>query len=170
MEENAREDASYIALIGEGKGKKPVKQSQDSFVDSDAKKKNMKYYYCKKKGYFKLKCKKLKANQVAGTVPENRRVERSKTQTAKVTAISKEKDIVCLFIAQGSTSDLAGKWIIDLGATLPMTSRKKWFINYSSFKTSIPIGLGNNSIIKAIRLGSVRISMTVDKKSRLFEL
>jgi len=62
LEENTHEDASYIALIGEGKGKKPVKQSQDSSVDSDAKKKNMKYHYCKRKGYFKLECKKLKAN------------------------------------------------------------------------------------------------------------
>jgi len=51
-----------------------------------------------------------------------------------------------------------------------MTSRKEWFINYSSFKTSISIGLGNNSIIKAVGSGLVRISMTVDGKSRLFEL
>jgi len=51
-----------------------------------------------------------------------------------------------------------------------MTSKKKWFINYSPFKTSILIGLGNDSIIKAVRSGSIRISMTVDKKSRLFEL
>jgi len=51
-----------------------------------------------------------------------------------------------------------------------MTSKKKWFINYSPFKISILIGLGNDSIIKAVRSGSIRISMTVDKKSRLFEL
>ena len=170
LEENTHEDASYIALIGEGKGKKPVKQSQDSSVDSDAKKKNMKYHYCKRKGYFKLECKKLKANQAAGTVPENKRVERLKTQTAKVVTISKEEDVVCLFIAQGSTSDLARRQIINLGATSLMTSKKKWFINYSPFKTSILIGLGNDSIIKAVRSGSIRISMTVDKKSRLFEL
>jgi len=51
-----------------------------------------------------------------------------------------------------------------------MTSRKEWFINYFPFKTSIPIGLGDDSIIKAVGLGLVRISMTVDGKSRLFEL
>jgi len=73
-------------------------------------------------------------------------------------------------MAWGSTSDLAGRWIIDSGAISLMMSRKEWFINYSSFKTSIPIGLGNNSIIKAVRLGSVRILITVDGKSRLFEL
>jgi len=51
-----------------------------------------------------------------------------------------------------------------------MTSRKEWFINYSLFKTSIPIGLGNDSIIKAVGSGLVGISMTVDGKLRLFEL
>ena len=51
-----------------------------------------------------------------------------------------------------------------------MTSRKEWFINYSLFRTLISIGLGNNSIIKAVGSGPVRISMTVDRISRLFEL
>jgi len=51
-----------------------------------------------------------------------------------------------------------------------MTSRKEWFINYSPFRTPISIGLGDDSIIKAVGLGSVRISMTVDGISRLFEL
>jgi len=51
-----------------------------------------------------------------------------------------------------------------------MTSRKEWFINYSPFRTPISIGLGDNSIIKAVGSGSVGISMTVDGTSRLFEL
>ena len=68
------------------------------------------------------------------------------------------------------TSDLASRWIIDSEATSPMTSRKEWFINYSPFRTPVSIGLGDDSIIKAVRSGSVRISMTVDGISRLFEL
>jgi len=51
-----------------------------------------------------------------------------------------------------------------------MISRKEWFINYSLFRTSISISLGDNSIIKAVGSGSVRILMTVDGKLRLFEL
>jgi len=68
------------------------------------------------------------------------------------------------------TLDLASRWIIDSGATSPMTFRKEWFINYSPFRTSISIGLGNDSIIKAVGSGSVRISIIVDRTSRLFEL
>ena len=48
--------------MGEGKEKKPVKQSQDPSVDSGAKKKNMKCHYYKRKGHFKSEYKKLKAN------------------------------------------------------------------------------------------------------------
>jgi len=37
----------------EGKEKKSIKQSQGPFADGDVKKKNMKCYYCKKKGHLK---------------------------------------------------------------------------------------------------------------------
>jgi len=73
-------------------------------------------------------------------------------------------------MAWEAISDLASRWIINSGATLPIISRKEWFINYSPFKIPISIGLGDNSIIKAVRSGSVRISMTVNGTSRLFEL
>jgi len=62
LEENTYGDALHIALMREGKGKKPVKQSQDLFSDGDVKKKNMKCHYCKKKGHLKLECRRLKAN------------------------------------------------------------------------------------------------------------
>ena len=81
VQQNTHRDTLHIALMGESKGKKPVKQSQNSSADGNVKKKNIKYYYYKKKGYLKLECRKLKANQSAGTVPENKRVEGSKTQT-----------------------------------------------------------------------------------------
>ena len=116
LQENVHKDVSHVTLMREGKEKKPVKQSQDPSINSNAKKKNIKYYYCKKKEYFKSECKKLKADQAAGTVPKNKRVERSKTQTTKVATISKEENIVCIFMAWRSTSDLAGKWIINLEA------------------------------------------------------
>ena len=151
MEENSRSDTSHVALIGDGKEKK---LSQGPSTNSDAKKKNMKCHYCKKKRHVKSECRKLKADQAAGTVSENKRVEGSKTQTAKV-ATTTEESVIHLFMAQEVTSDLASRWIIDSGATSPMTSRKEWFINYSPFRISISIGLGNDSIIKIVGSGSV---------------
>ena len=147
------EDPKLLSKIitTDGKGKKP---SQGPSTDSDAKKKKMKCHYCKKKEHVKSEYRKLKADQAAGTVFENKRVEGSKTQTAKVAATT-EESVIHLFMAREATSDLASRWIIDSGATSPMTSRKEWFINYSPFRTPISIGLGNNSIIKAVRSESV---------------
>jgi len=68
----------------------------------------MKCYYCKKKGHVKPKCRKLKADQAARTVPENKRVEGSKTQTAKVTATT-EESVIHLFMIWEVTSDLASR-------------------------------------------------------------
>jgi len=68
-----------------------------------------------------LKCKKLKANQAARTVPKNKKVEESKFQTAQIARTSE----IYLFMAQKVTLDLANRWIIDLGVTLPITSRKE---------------------------------------------
>jgi len=53
LEENVCGDASHVALMEEGKEKKPIKQSQDPSANSDVKKKNMKCYYCKKKRHLK---------------------------------------------------------------------------------------------------------------------
>jgi len=91
--------------MGDSKGKKP---SQGPSTDSDMKKKNMKCHYCKKKGHVKLECSKLKGNQAAGIVSKNKRVEGSKTQTAKVAATT-EESVIHLFIARKATSDLASK-------------------------------------------------------------
>ena len=49
IKENSHDNTSHVALMGDGKGKKP---SQGPSTDSDAKKKNIKYYYCKKKGTY----------------------------------------------------------------------------------------------------------------------
>ena len=111
----------------------------------------------------------MKADQTAGIVSKNKKIERSKTQTAKVAAIS-EESVIHLFIVQKAISDLADKWIINSEVILSITFRKEWFVNYLLFRTSIPIGLGDNSIIKAVKLELVRISIIVNRISKLFEL
>jgi len=105
IEENSHGNASHVALIGDSKGKKP---SQGPSTDSDMKKKNMKCHYCKKKGHVKLECRKLRVNQAAGTVSENKRVKGSKTQTTKVAATT-EESVIHLFMAWEATSDLASR-------------------------------------------------------------
>jgi len=105
IKENFHGDISYITLIEDSKGKKP---SQCPSTDSDTKKKNMKCHYYKKKKHVKLECRKLKADQTARTVPENKRVEGSKTQATKVTTTT-EESIIYLFMTWKATSDLVSK-------------------------------------------------------------
>ena len=47
-----------------------------------------------------------------------------------------------------------------------MIARKDWMTNYTPFDMPISIGLGDDSVIKAIRSGSIRITMDVGKESR----
>ena len=71
--ENAHGNIPHVALVGDGKSKKPIYQFQGSSNDSDAKKKNMKYHYCKRKGHIKSKYRKLKANLASGNVSNNKK-------------------------------------------------------------------------------------------------
>jgi len=98
LEENAHGGTSHVALMEDGKEKKPVYQFQGSSSDSDAKKKNLKYPYCKKKGHFKLEYRKFKADYLSGNIPDNKKGQSSKGETAKVAAVSHET-LVNLFMA-----------------------------------------------------------------------
>ena len=51
-----------------------------------------------------------------------------------------------------------------------MIARKDWMTNYTPFDMPISIGLGDDSVIKAIRSGSIRITMDVGKESKTYEL
>ena len=152
-----------------GKGKKPIHQFQGSSNDGDAKKKNMKYHYCKRKGHIKSECRKLKADLASGNVSDNKKGQGSRDQNAKVASTTQET-LINLFMVHQGKSDLADKWIINSGATSPMTARKDWMTNYTPFDMPISIGLGDDSVIKAIGSGSIRITMDVGKKSKTYEL
>jgi len=118
LEKNTCESTLYIALVGDGKGKKPIHQFQGSSNDGDAKKKNMKCHYCKRKGHIKSKCRKLKADLASGNVSDNKKGQGSRDQNAKVASTTQET-LINLFMVHQGKSDLADKWIIDSGATSP---------------------------------------------------
>jgi len=51
-----------------------------------------------------------------------------------------------------------------------ITSRREWFFDYVPFKSTVPIGLGNNRVIDAVGSGSVRVSMSVNDKTTTYKL
>jgi len=129
----------------------------------------MKCHYCKRKEHIKSECRKLKADLTSGNVSDNKKRQESRDQNAKV-ALTTQETLINLFMACQGKSDLADKWIIDLGAISPMTARKDWITNYIPFDMPISIGLGNDSVIKAIGSGSIRITMDIGKESKIYEL
>ena len=169
LEENAHGSTPHVALVGDGKGKKPIYQFQGFSNDGNVKKKNMKCHYCKRKGHIKSECRKLKANLALGNVSDNKKGQGSRDQNAKV-ALNTQETLINLFMAHQGKLDLADKWIIDSGTTSPMTARKDQITNYTPFDIPISIGLGDDSIIKAIRSGSIRIIIDVGRKSKTYEL
>ena len=170
MEERTRGGTqSHVALMGNIKGKKPSNHTKELPDDSTAWKKNLKCHYCKKKGHIKSECRKLKSDQAGGN-PDKSRPTTSGDHTAKVATTAQEESVVNLFMAREGTSDLSDDWIVDSGATAPMTARKEWFSKYTPFDKEVSIGLGDDSIIKAAGSGSVMISMDVEEKKRIFEL
>jgi len=164
MDEKSQEAVPHVALKVDPKGKKPANQSNDN----DAKKKNLICHYCKKKGHFKANCWKFKVDQGTNDSTDAKKAKESKDKMAKLAADNKET-IINLFMAWEGTLDLAENWIIDSGAMSPMTARKDWIINYTPFERLIPISLGDDRTIKAIRSGSVRISMNVNGSSNVYK-
>ena len=146
------------------KGKKPANQSNDN----DAKKKNLACHYYKKKGHFKANCWKFKADQGTNDSTDTKKAKELKDETAKLAADNKET-VINLFMAWEGALDLAENWIINSGATSPITARKDWIINYMPFERSIPISLGDDRTIEVIRSGSVRISMNVNGSSNIYK-
>jgi len=95
MDEKSRETTPHITLIEDNKGKKLAHQSLHQKNDDDAKKKEFKCHYCKKRGHFKSKCRKLKADLVLNNKSESKKGPKDKN--AKLVARTQET-VINLFI------------------------------------------------------------------------
>jgi len=166
MDEKSKETTPHVALIKDHKGKKLAYQSLYQKNNDDAKKKKFKCHYCKRRGYFKLEYRKLKADLALNNKSESKKGPKNKN--AKLAARTQET-VINLFMAREETLDLAKEWIINLGTMSLMTAKKDWMINYTLFQMAIPIGLEDNRTIKAVGLESVRIMMDIDGKSSVYK-
>jgi len=60
IDKKSREESSHVVLISHGKGKRPIYQTQGQSSNLEGKKKDLKYFYCKKMGHIKSECRKMK--------------------------------------------------------------------------------------------------------------
>ncbi|HEV7737198.1 MAG TPA: hypothetical protein VGO47_07495, partial [Chlamydiales bacterium] len=70
---------------------------------------------------------------------------------------------VHLFMAHEEVQqqNILKRWVVDSGASSPMSSNRKWFKNYKSFDEPVKIRLGDNSYILAYGEGQINIELKV---------
>ena len=150
---------ALVAHGGKGKGKEKSKKDHKS---------EKKCSYCKKKGHLKEECRQLKADENKDEKLSNSNSsEKEKKEgdlTAKVAIIgesSSNSKSLCLFVANALTewSDLLTKWIINSGASSPMSSHRNWFQMYQDISPPKKVWLGNNHYILTTGIGQLHLEM-----------
>jgi len=96
MDEKSKETTPHVALIEDHKGKKLAHQSLHQKNNDDAKKKEFKCHYCKRRGYFKSEYRKLKADLALNNKSESKKGP--KNENAKLAARTQET-VINLFMA-----------------------------------------------------------------------
>jgi Reverse transcriptase (RNA-dependent DNA polymerase)/gag-polypeptide of LTR copia-type/GAG-pre-integrase domain len=161
IEEKSRKNPAQTALLahgGKGKGK-----------DQKGDKSKKKCSYCKKKGHVKEECRRLKSAENKDQKPSasnsSEKEKKDGELTAKVAVMmgepSSNSESLCLFVANALTerSGLLTKWIIDSGASSPMSSHRDWFHMYRDISPPKKVWLGDNRYILATGIGQLHLEM-----------
>ncbi|KIL57633.1 hypothetical protein M378DRAFT_16140, partial [Amanita muscaria Koide BX008] len=164
-EKSRRNPAAQVALLARsgGRGYPQAKESKDA---KDANKK--KCSYCKKKGHTKEECRRLKNRQGKDSKPTGTSTEKKEGElTAKVAAIAEHPDgseFLRLFVANAlnERKSLLKRWLIDSGASSPMSSQRHWFHMYRDLSPPKKVWLGDERYILATGIGQLHLEMNLD--------
>ncbi|TFY53550.1 hypothetical protein EVJ58_g9393 [Rhodofomes roseus] len=159
-EKTRREANSQVAFFAKtGKSKPKSKESG---------KRNVKCTYgpCKKKGHTEDECRKKKAD-LAAKDKDGKGDTKAGDLSAKVASIPSESEdnsngdeALQLFVAEALAKRkvLLSRWIVDSGASSPMSSQREWFLNYSPLASPKRVWLGDKRYILAIGIGQVALT------------
>ena len=155
IEEKSRKNPAQTALLAHGgKGK-----------DQRGDKSKEKCSYCKKKGHVKEECRRLKSTEnKPSTSNSSEKEKKDGDLTAKVAIMgepSSNSESLCLFVtnALAERSGLLMKWIIDSGASSPMSSHCNWFHMYRDISPLKKVWLGNDRYLLATGIGQLHLEM-----------
>ena len=162
IEEKSCKNPAQTALLaygGKGKGKKDHKGDQDK----------KKCSYCKKKGHIRDECRCLKAAENKEQKTSTSTSEKEKKDgelTTKVTTIAEQPaktESLHLFVTNTLTQQLSLliKWIIDSGASSPMSSQCNWFHMCHDITPPKKVWLGNECYILATGIGQLHLEMNL---------
>ena len=158
IEEKSQKNPAKTALLAHGKKGKEKNKKGD--------KEKKKCTYCKKTGHLEKDCQKKKANENKNDKPStsNNSKKKEGDLTAKVATMaesSSNSESLQLFVADSlmEWSGLIYKWIIDSGASSPMSCHQNWFHTYWEISLPKKVWLGNNRYILANRIGQLHLKM-----------
>ena len=143
-----------------GKGKGHAKDMKDG-------NKLKKCSYCKKKGHIKDKCRKLKAHLESKPSDSKSTEKKEGDLTAKVVSDDDKMDqpeTIRLFVAKAlaQCKTLLSHWIIDSGASSPMSSQHDWFHTYRDLIPPKKVWLGDERYILATGVGQLYLDMMLE--------
>ena len=153
----ATAQTALLAHGGKGKGKEREKGDKEK----------KKCSYCKKKGHIRDECHRLKAAENKEYKTSTSEKEKKDGElTAKVATITEQpakSESLHLFIANALTqwSSLLIKWIIDSGASSPMSSQHNWFHMYQDITPLEKVWLGDECYILATGIGQLHLKMNL---------
>ncbi|OBZ71294.1 Retrovirus-related Pol polyprotein from transposon TNT 1-94 [Grifola frondosa] len=159
-EEKSRRDASpQSAFFTKTSGTKQKAKSGKFKSDGKGAKKCS---YCKNKGHTKDECRKRKADTASKEDPPK---EKSGDLAAKVTTVRDSDDeSIQLFVAEAlhKRKTMLMRWIVDSGASSPMSSQRDWFIHYTSLSSPKRVWLGDERFILAVGIGQISATVHLD--------
>jgi hypothetical protein len=158
---NSTAQTALVAHMG-GKGKGSRKDGKDG-------NQLKKCSYCKKKGHIKDECRKLKAHQES---KESKPTDSKSTEkkdgdlAAKVASVdvTDQPKAVCLYVAEAlaERKSLLSRWIVDSGASSPMSSQRSWFHTYRDLIPPKKVWLGDEWYILATGFGQLHLDMMLE--------
>jgi hypothetical protein len=172
---------------GQTKGKQPAGGDKEE-KDKTGPKKVYNYAGCKIKGHTDDECRKLKAvlekygnskdksyelkSTSSNTIAANRTATFSKNYddnsiclfTTQVQSQSSLVDtLICLHATHHAPLSKLHGWMVDSGATKPMSSQHDLFLSYRKLITPKPIRLGDDSIIYVYGISTVSLSFNLNE-------
>ena len=145
-----------------GKGKGSGKDGKDG-------NKLKKCSFCKKKGHIKDECRKLKAQlELKESKPTDSKSTEKKDGdlAAKVASVDEtdQPKTVHLSVAEAlaERKSLLSHWIVDSGASSPMSSQRSWFHTYQNLVPPKKVWLGDERYILATGFGQLHLDMMLE--------
>ncbi|CDO76034.1 hypothetical protein BN946_scf184818.g2 [Trametes cinnabarina] len=146
--------SAFLARTSNTKG-----ASKSTKAKPTSKAKKTKCAHCSKLGHTKEECRKLKAEQASAAIAKEVK-DKTGDLTAKVATVQTGDETIRLFVANAlNNQSRQTQWLVDSGASSPMSSQRDWFVSFKTLPTPKRVWLGDERYIHATGIGRVSLRL-----------